>query len=293
LEEKVTERRPIKSTTADLATVSSANGGDGEVTLASPLPVRLRELETRVSAALADAGARAASLSHLLQQVDWALPEAEQYAAAERDKSLDPTQSPDPRAARAASEDAQFAVGRLKTLQPRLLARYQQVYQQEAVREYLAKLGELAPERDALAAELHTTYEATTSKLIDLFQRVRTFEQQARSALGDPPPNVEVLARIDTRVLDKCVLPGWQHPDRNAWPPPNSFASDFALTMVVPQGPGAAWSSDFYRERRNAEIAAEHEKLALHAQARAKEQLARENEELKAQFQARQQNGRI
>ena len=122
-----------------------------------------------------------------MQQVDWALPEAEQYAAVERDMCLDPTQSPDPRAARAAMEDAEFAVGRLKTLQPRLRARHLQVYQQEAVREYLAKLADLAPERDALAAELQAIYEAATSKLIDVFQRARTFEQRARQQLGSPP----------------------------------------------------------------------------------------------------------
>ena len=43
-------------------------------------------------------------------------------------------------------------------------------------------------------------------------------------------------------MLDKTVLPNWQHPDRNIWPPLNSFASDFASTMVVAQRPGAAWS---------------------------------------------------
>jgi hypothetical protein len=129
--------------------LTSANGS-GEITAVSPLPDRLHELENCISAALADDTVRAATLANLLQQTDWAVPEAEQYAAVERDKSLDPMQSPDPRAARAAMEDAQFAVGRLKTLQPRLLARYQQVCQQEAVQEYLGKRSALAPVRDAL-----------------------------------------------------------------------------------------------------------------------------------------------
>jgi hypothetical protein len=160
------ERRPIKSeSTADLGTASSVNGSgaSGEVTAASPLPLRLRELETRISAALADDSARAATLANLLQQAEWALPEAEQYAAAQRDICLDPTQSPDPRSARAASEDAQLAVGRIQTLQTRLRSRYLQVYQQEAVQTYLAKLAKLAPQRDALAQELRDTYAAAAA----------------------------------------------------------------------------------------------------------------------------------
>ena len=112
---------------------------------------------------MADDSTRAATLSNLLQQAEWALPEVEQYAAVERDKSLDPTQSPDPRSARAASEDAQLAVGRIQTLQTRLRSRFLQARQQEAVTKYLAKLAELAPQRDALAQELRDTYAAAAA----------------------------------------------------------------------------------------------------------------------------------
>jgi hypothetical protein len=288
------ERRPI-TTTADKPAVSSANGSGAaaEITLASPLSLRISELEKRISAALADASVTAASLANLLQQTEWALPEAEQYAASERDKSLDPTASPDPRSARAASEDAQFAVGRLKTLQPRLRARHLQVYQQEAVREYLAKLADLAPQRDALARELRATYEAAASKLLDVFSRVGEFERHARQRLGSPPANCAVLERIDVRCLDKCVLPELDRPDQNIWPPRSGdFAASFAASMIVPQGPGQYWADPAVQERRRVEIRAEQERMALHAEAQAKQQLARENEELKAQFQARQ-NGRI
>ena len=278
------ERRPIQaapSKNADTPTAAAANGGDGEVTSASPLPLRISELERRISLALADDSAPAASLSHLLQQTQWALPEVEQYAAVERDKSLDPTQSPDPRSARAASEDAQLAVGRIQTLQNRLRSRYLLAYQQEAVTEYLAKLAKFAPERDALAQELHDTYEATTNKLLDVFTRVRDFEQRARSALGDPPSGVEVLARIDTRVIDKTVLPDWQHLDRNIWPPFNSFASDFAaLTMVVPQGPGQYWADELVRTRIAAEQQQQRERMAAYYAQAAREEESRQNLQL-------------
>jgi hypothetical protein len=91
---------------------------------------------------LADDGGRAASLANLLQQVEWALPLAEDFACSEQQTALDPMAIPDAREARQRGDDAIFACNRLRTLTPRLRARYQQVYQQEADREYLAKLGE-------------------------------------------------------------------------------------------------------------------------------------------------------
>jgi len=59
------------------------------------------------------------------------------------------------------------------------------------------------------------------------------------------------------------------------------------------QHPGAAWCDPEFLAARRRAITEEQERMALHAEAQAKQQLARENEELKAQFQARQQNGRI
>ena len=206
----------------------------------------------------------------LLQQVEWALPLAEDFARSEQETALDPLAVPDAREARQRSEDAIFACNRLKTLQPRLRSRHLQAYQQEAVGKYLAKLAEFAPQRDALAQELHDTYAAATAQLLDVFTRVRDFEQRARSALGDPPPGVDVLERIDTRVLDKTVLPHWHHPDQSVWPPFNSFASDFALSMGVPSHPGPLWSDPAVQERRRVEIAAEQQRMALHAESTGK-----------------------
>jgi hypothetical protein len=281
------QRRPI---TADVATAAAANGGGAaaEITLASPLPDRLAELERRISVALADAGARAATLSNLLQQVEWALPLAEDFARSEQQTALDPLAIPDAREARQRSEDAIFACNRLKTLQPRLRSRHLQAYQQEAVGKYLAKLAEFAPQRDALAQELHDTYATATGQLLDVFQRVRDFEQRARQQLGNPPANCKVLERIDVRVVDKVTLPDWQHPDRNVWPPPASFAVDFALSMGVPSHPGQYWASDEVRARVASEQQRERERMAAHYAQAAKEQEERENRQLREQWEARQ-----
>lgn len=157
-----------------------------DVTIDSPLPERLAELERRISAALTNTTS-ASDLADLLRQNELAVVAAEEFARAEHEAALDPTVSPDPHAARQRAEDAAFAANRLKTLGPRLFAHFQKIYAQEQVQTYVAKFRELAPERDALAAELRATYRDAADKLVDLFTRVRAFEQRARQALGNPP----------------------------------------------------------------------------------------------------------
>jgi hypothetical protein len=180
-------------------------------------------------------------LADLLRQNELAVVAAEEFARAEHEAALDPTVSPDPHAARQRAEDAAFAANGLKTLGPRLFAHFQKIYAQEQVQTYVAKFRELAPERDALAAELRATYRDAADKLVDLFTRPRL---RAARPPGprQSPPGVEVLERIDTRVLDKTTLPDWPNPDRNVWPPPSNFAAAYVQSMGVPRHPGAAWS---------------------------------------------------
>jgi hypothetical protein len=306
LEETVIEKRKLSTvsddeTSPELASGSagSANGGepptlaaveveieaalaDGELSLAE----KFDWFEKKLKAALTDRSASASELGKILGETDNAIAAAEQEALAARERALDPVVSPDLAQARDSMESAAFYVGRLQTQQPRLLRRYQETVLKEQVQTYLTKLRELAPERDALAAELRTTYETATAELTGLFQRVRIFEQRARSALGSPPANCAVLERIDTRVLDKCTLPDWQHPDRNLWPPPADFSA-FAASMTIPSV-GAAWADPVVQERQRAERAAEQERMARHYAAQAAEQLERENRQLRENWEASQ-----
>ena len=230
----------------------------------------------------------ASDLSDLLEQTDLAVIAAEQFAKAEHERALDPTQSPEPRAARQAAEDAQFMVGRLRTLQPRLLARYQQVCQQEAVQEYLAKRNALASERDALEQELRETYQDAATKLINLFARVRAFKQSAQHQLGDPPANVEPLpALAGAHLLDKVQLFEFDS-GQQTFPPPSTFASDYVSSMRFDTHPGAAWSDPEIQQRQRAERETERQHNAAYHERAAREQLARQNKELKEQFLAQQ-----
>ena len=260
------ERRPIKSAEA---TVAATNGG-GEITAESPLCDRLAEIERRVSTALAS-DMTSSALANLSQQLGFAVIAADEFAKAEAERALDPTQCPDPVAARTAAESSAFMANRLKTMQPRLASHFQKVYAAEKVQTYLVKLRELAPLHNALQQELRATYEQVTGKLIDLFQRIREFERRVGQQLGNPPPNVDVLRPIDSlRVLDKVTLPDWSNLDRNLWPPPSNFAASYVLGMGIPQHPGPMWCDPSYQERVAAERQQERERMAAHYETRRK-----------------------
>jgi hypothetical protein len=264
----------------------SGNGIDAS----APLRDRLHEQERRIFAALTE-HRTASALADLLEQTDLAVIAAEEFAKTEHERALDPTQSPEPRAARQAAEDAAFMANRLRTMRPRLLARLQQVTQREELEAYRAKQSELAPARDALERELATVYPDAASKLVDLFARIRAFQQRAQRELGNPPPAVSVLSALDVRVLDNCVLPEFAHPDRNVWPPPSSFAAAFAQSMEsigVPPHPGQHWNDPAVQERRRAELLAEQARDAAYHEQAAREQDARQNRELREQFSAHQ-----
>lgn len=274
----------------------TSTGRSDEITASSPLPDRLRELERRISVALSEPTS-AHDLHNLLQQINLAIPAADEFAKLENE---DPLQSPDPRAARQQADDAQFASNRLRTLRPRLLARYQQVSAAEQREQYLAQYTDLKREGAALAQELADLYPGLVGPLVEVFVRLRAFQQKCRALhLADPGglplvDDPELAARrldgfsrdMPSRLeLCTCTIGNRARKSgrrRRISPPP------MRASMGVPQHPGAAWADPFYQERRRAELAAEQERLALHALARQKEQEIRQNEELKAQWQARQ-----
>jgi hypothetical protein len=308
------DRRPIQSApskSADVAAAAAANGGDDEITINDPLPIRLAELEKRISAALT--GARSGhDLVNLLTQCDLAIPQAQEFAKAEQERALDPLLSPlgdaatgqsAAREARQQVEDATFASNRLRTLRPRLLARYNEVIAAEQRQQYLGRYTDLKREGAVLAQELVDLYPSLVGPLVELFGRLRDFQQQCRALHltdpGDGRPHIidpELAARglrafsADTPSLLECVhLHDWQS-GKEIWPPfQPPFAAQFVLP--VPQHPGAAWSDPVFQERRRAEIAAEQEKMARHHSQMSKEQEENQNRQLRADWEARQ-NGR-
>jgi hypothetical protein len=270
---------------------STANGSDivNRVdNVNAPMPDRLHELERRISAALTG-DATSSALAELLAETDAILPQAEQHAKAERERGYDPALSPDLAEARRRSEDAQFALGRLQTLRPRVLQKYREAISIEEVRGYRAKLAALQPERDRLQAEFNSTYRAAVEQIIDLFVRIKSFQQRMRQELGDPPSGVDVLSGLDERrVLERVVLPDPSNPERTIWPPPSSFASDFAMSMTQGHVGGHA-GADWWKENQQRAIdrRAEAERMNAHIVEAKEQQELRMNREEKERFQAR------
>ena len=281
------EKRQIKN--PDVATVPAPNGVDEvEITINDPLPVRLAELERRISTALTG-DKTAHDLANLLMQCDLAVPQAEEFAKSELERALDPLRSPDdPREARQQAEDATFASNRLRTLRPRLLARYHEVSAAEQRQQYLVRYERLKIEGAALGAELADCYPGLVGPLVEVFVRLSAFREQTRalhlSDPGDGRPHLrdpELQARrLDgfTRdvpsLLESVHLHDWQS-GREVWPPRQpAFAAEFVQSMTVPSV-GAAWADPVVQERRRAEIAAEQERMSRHYATQAAEQQER------------------
>jgi hypothetical protein len=255
------ERRPITAATTDKPTAAAANGS-GEITIDSPLPIRLAEMERRVSAALT--GERTAhDLANLLMQTDFAIPQAQEFAKSEQERALDPLLSPlgdaatgqsAAREARQQAEDATFAANRLRTLRPRLLARYHEVSAAEQRAQYLSRYADLKREGAALAQDLADLYPDAVRRIVEVFAKLAAFQQQCRvlhlSDPGDGRPHVtdpelqarglRGFSRDQPSLLESVHLHDWQS-SKEIWPPfQPPFAAQFVLP--VPQHPGALWS---------------------------------------------------
>jgi hypothetical protein len=275
------EKRPI---------IKQTNGSTtAEVTADSPLPQRLAELEKQISAALSSSEQTASALQNLFFQLERALPAAAEYAKLENEKSLDPTQAPDPHQARQQAEDANFLSARLATLKGRLSIACARQIEREQVAAYLVKYDQFAPERDALQQDFTDQYQLLCGKLLELFERVRDFQSRVHVALGDPPPSVPVLKAIDgVQVLDKVTLLDLDT-GKLLWPPPS-----IPLGVVLAEGMkfgfdprfSSEWGNPKLREQRIAQAQRENEATARRFKQMEIEQEERMNAEERQRFAA-------
>jgi predicted transcriptional regulator len=209
-------------------------------------------LEQEIVAALADANVNSNDLSALIERTETAIPETDQAAETARSMALDPALSPDPKAARAAMEDAAFTRERLKTLLPRLQARYQEVQAQEYLAEWRSDYEKLKDERDGLAEELRTIYPELETKITDLFTRIAANDAELSRLHQARPGGVllhllgaELVARDLERftirepsIARELKLPTFAPGQRLAWPPPQpALAVMVAQSMAPPYDP--------------------------------------------------------
>ena len=129
-------------------------------------------LEKRIADALNN-NIAAIDLAALITETEAAITQA---ATAERREAFDPTLSPDPTAARAAMDEAEFMCNRLQTMLPRLEAKLVEVEAQEYLARWKADRDHVEKLKDA-AAQRFTKYPELVAKLVDLFREAEQVDK--------------------------------------------------------------------------------------------------------------------
>jgi hypothetical protein len=188
-------------------------------------------LEQRITSALADAEMTSADLATLIQETETAIIAAEQSAEAERIKALDPTLSPDAKAAREVMQAAEFARNRLRTVLPRLRSHLAEVEAREYAQRWAADYRQTEALRDA-AAQRFARYPASVHELIEIILEAQAVDAEVSRVNGSALPgehrrlqSVELKARglenfsiSNPSVVDMVRLPDWEHSERMLWP---------------------------------------------------------------------------
>jgi hypothetical protein len=228
------------------------------------------DLERKIAAALDSASA--GELAALIAETEAAIVTATENAKLER--ALDPLLSPDAKAARAAMEDAQFLVGRLQTLLPRLQQRCEAAQRAEYWAEWRADYEALKVKRDALAAEFRGVYPRAVAEIVSLFARIAANDEElsqlhrARPA-GVPlhlrnaeqeARNLDAFTRDTPSVTKELKLPDWERSNKLAWPLPRPHN----IPTVAPVAYDRRYSGDWWRdgEERAAAAQADQERIA-------------------------------
>ena len=216
-------------------------------------------LERKIAEALADTNIGSIALADLMVECEKAIAAADQAAARTREESLDPALSPDLKEARERMEDATFAANRLRTLQPRLDRRVQEVTQREECDQWRERYDKLKPQRDALAAELKEAY-AAIPQLVDVLKKVAALSSTINKLHNDRPHSenlylngVEQVARgFDDysgvpSIANNLVLLDFVT-GSTVWPP----KAEIDPTLFAPQPYDRRYSGDWWRDHADA-----------------------------------------
>ncbi len=206
-------------------------------------------LEQKIAAALAAADITSADLAALIAETEKAILAADEAAVAERERAHDPALSPDPASAYQAMQTAAFAAERLKTLLPRIQARYQEAQAQELLAQWRIDYERLKVERDKLAEELREIYPVFEKQITDLLTRISVNDEELSRLHQARPAGVtqhllgaELVARNLERFTNRTPsiaktlqLPIFEPDQRLAWPPPQASVAELYAASMVPQ----------------------------------------------------------
>jgi hypothetical protein len=257
----------------------------------------MNTLEKRVADALANDAVTSTELAALISELEAAIATADAGAEAARVKALDPLASPDAKTALEASQAAEFARDRLRTLLPRLRQHCQAVANQEQYDRWTAEFDRLVPRHDAAVEQLKSICEAYEPKLIAALVEAQAVDAEAHRLANTKPyhlpqangdgrhlPKVELAARGLSSVVPGCSLmtdlklPKFNSANELAWPRPQpSMAVDVAQQVAaITRHPGADWHKEL-EARNRAAAEADRERAAREAAER--EQYFKEQQE--------------
>jgi hypothetical protein len=185
-------------------------------------------------------------------------------------------------------EDAAFRSERLRSLLPRLQARYEQVAAAEEREQWKRRYETLKVRRDALSAELVRVYPELADRLADLLGRLAAMDVEISNLHHSRPAgvplhlaNVELEARgltsfttANPSIARDLRLPAWENGAVALWPPPEVPLALAATAFV----PAAHAGPDWFRNK-GARARAQDADAKRVAQYYAQEQREREERE--------------
>jgi hypothetical protein len=249
----------------------------------------MMNLENEIAAAPISEAATAAELGSLVARAEKDIVSADAEAKKQEAAMFDPAIGPDPRIARDAHEDALVKAGRLRTMLARLNRRRSAVEAEERLAAWRKEAASLGEERDALALEFDTDYQAAVTKLADLFARMTALDGKLTKLYLDRPSGVtltltnpELMARGLSQFsrAHPSLLKQVQLFDKNGtqvWPPPQNRS--FSIPVIDEPGRNADWWRPELKEAREAEAAREQKRLADYYESKEKERAQREERE--------------
>jgi hypothetical protein len=237
-------------------------------------------LDERIAAALSADAPASADLEQLFDEIEAALPSAEDQATAAHERALDPRVL-DAAGARNTAQDLAFRVRRLKAALPPLGRALAAARQQEEQAAWVPRYEAVAAEVATAAAEFAQSYRDCVSRLIDLFQGAAAVDQKVQQVNSSAPRGehrrllgVELTARglknfsMSNPSLAKTVqLPEFADAGRMAWPPfvvPDSVLIAESVARSVARMPSPVHDLAGYHAAQDAGRRADAEHTAAH-----------------------------
>jgi len=196
-----------------------------------------------------------ASVEKIAFHIRWATAAAtvaENAGKAARLKSIDP-KHPDGVAERSRAEDQEFIAQRLRNAVAALAPLHEAAIRKDELEKWKNATADIRARIVDLSKELQSTYEECVGKLVDVFKRSETLNNEAQH-FGLAPAGCGIGSVTGSARIRDVILPmlGSSRGVEPLWPPPKAqFGVEYAA-MVGQMMRGALPVSD---EQRNAEAA--------------------------------------